>query len=82
MTAAKRPVPPPLRAPHIDRLEPARPDYQRILQAHEAAMAASEPFYLDPVTGLAVFTAQALWDRGFCCDSGCRHCPYLERASR
>ncbi len=82
MTAAKRPLPPPQRAPHPDRLEPTRPDYRRILQAHEAAMAAGEPLYLDPTTGLAVFTAQALWDRGFCCDSGCRHCPYLERASR
>ena len=23
-----------------------------------------------------VFTAKYLLDRGFCCQSGCRHCPY------
>ena len=23
-----------------------------------------------------VFTAQYLRDRGYCCTSGCRHCPY------
>lgn len=32
--------------------------------------------YLDPTTGLSVFTAQFLADRNYCCDSGCRHCPY------
>ena len=26
--------------------------------------------------GLMVFTAQLLRDRGYCCTSGCRHCPY------
>ena len=26
--------------------------------------------------GLVVFTAQYLRDRGYCCASGCRHCPY------
>ena len=26
--------------------------------------------------GLMVFTAQYLRDRGYCCTSGCRHCPY------
>ena len=25
---------------------------------------------------LVVFTAQYLRDRGYCCTSGCRHCPY------
>lgn len=23
-----------------------------------------------------VFTAKFLKDRGYCCESGCRHCPY------
>ena len=27
-------------------------------------------------TGLYVFTAQYLLKRGYCCQSGCRHCPY------
>jgi len=26
--------------------------------------------------GLMVFTDQYLRDRGYCCTSGCRHCPY------
>ncbi len=26
--------------------------------------------------GLLVFTLQFLQRRGYCCESGCRHCPY------
>jgi len=26
--------------------------------------------------GLMVLTARFLWARGYCCDNGCRHCPY------
>ena len=26
--------------------------------------------------GLMVFTAHYLRNRGYCCQSGCRHCPY------
>lgn len=33
-------------------------------------------YYTDPETGFLVFTAHYLAARGFCCDSGCRHCPY------
>jgi len=28
--------------------------------------------------GLMVFTAAYLSRRGYCCDNGCRHCPYRE----
>lgn len=31
-------------------------------------------YYLD--NGMVVFTEKFLLDRGFCCDNGCRHCPY------
>ena len=31
-------------------------------------------FYLE--NGLYVFTEKFLRERGFCCQSGCRHCPY------
>jgi len=31
-------------------------------------------YYLE--NGLMVFTVQYLHDRGYCCTSGCRHCPY------
>jgi hypothetical protein len=26
--------------------------------------------------GFMVFTEKFLRDRGYCCESGCRHCPY------
>ena len=31
-------------------------------------------YYLED--GLVVLTAQYLRDRGYCCTSGCRHCPF------
>lgn len=43
---------------------------------HAAAVAEGRPAYWDPVTGLAVFTAAFLAERGYCCESGCRHCPF------
>ena len=33
-----------------------------------------EDYYLE--NGLMVFTAAFLKGRGYCCESGCRHCPY------
>jgi len=33
-----------------------------------------EDYYLE--NGNYVFTAQFLLKRGYCCESGCRHCPY------
>jgi Family of unknown function (DUF5522) len=47
-----------------------------IREAHDRAVAAGEPGYLDPATGFFVFTAAELAARGECCGSGCRHCPY------
>ncbi len=35
---------------------------------------ATEDFYYDGP--YLVFTAQYHLRRGFCCNSGCRHCPY------
>jgi hypothetical protein len=32
-------------------------------------------YYVDAY-GRMVFTAKYLLDRGYCCKSGCRHCPY------
>jgi hypothetical protein len=64
--------------PHPDRLDPARPDYSAIIAAHTAAVAAGEPSYVDPTSGLFVMTASELLVRGSCCDQGCRHCPYLD----
>lgn len=55
------------------------PEAQR---RHEHAMQRGEPGYLDPETGLFVMTRQYLLDRGYCCRSGCRHCPYGFERSR
>lgn len=33
-------------------------------------------YYTDPHTGYDVWTAEYLRHRGFCCNGGCRHCPY------
>ena len=66
-----------LELPHPSRLRPRYPRYAAIVAAHSAAVAADEPTYTDPLTGYQVFTARSLVDRATCCDSGCRHCPYL-----
>jgi hypothetical protein len=63
--------------PHPDRLAPDHPRRDEVLVAHAAALAAGEAGYLDPVSGLFVMTAGYLAERGSCCDSGCRHCPYV-----
>jgi urocanate hydratase len=31
-------------------------------------------YYIE--SGFVVFTAHYLRNRGYCCESGCRHCPY------
>ena len=65
-----------LDAPHPSRLSPRHRRYAEIQAAHAAAVAAGQPTYTDPATGYQVFTARDLADRGTCCDTGCRHCPY------
>jgi hypothetical protein len=34
-------------------------------------------YYLE--NGMVVFTEQFLLNRGYCCNSGCRHCPYKKK---
>jgi Family of unknown function (DUF5522) len=82
VTADDHRLPAPLARPDPGRLDPSRPDYQAILTAHDHALAVGEDGYLDPATGLWCFTAAYLWDRGTCCDSGCRHCPWVNQARR
>lgn len=62
--------------PRSDRLDPRHPQFSAIVAAHRAALNSGQGTYLDPVTGFIVITAQAHADRGFCCENGCRHCPY------
>ena len=45
-------------------------------EAHRRASEAGLTHYTDPETGFVVFTALAHKQRGYCCGSGCRHCPY------
>jgi len=35
-------------------------------------------FYFED--GLMVLTRRYLLNRGFCCESGCRHCPYAKKS--
>ena len=42
----------------------------------KSACSAKETFYIDPESGYKVFTEYAHLQRGKCCGSGCRHCPY------
>jgi hypothetical protein len=62
---------------HSRRLPPNHPQHAEIVDRHAAAVAAGEVTYRDPYSGLSVFTAAFLADRGYCCDSGCRHCPFV-----
>lgn len=47
-----------------------------IEEAHASAVRAGQQSYADPATGYSVFTELASFARGYCCGSGCRHCPY------
>ncbi|HVW34459.1 MAG TPA: DUF5522 domain-containing protein [Acidimicrobiia bacterium] len=73
------PLPPELLKPHPRRLPPDTPGYDEILALHEDAIRRGETSYRDPLSGLFALTAQHLWDRGYCCYSMCRHCPWADR---
>ena len=64
------------RSPHPIRLPPERPDRGEIMDRHDRAADRGLPNYVDPASGFMVFTADFLASRGYCCASGCRHCPY------
>jgi len=68
----------PLTEPHPSRLPLDHSARDEVLARHAAAMAANEPGYLDPDSGLFVLSARYLADRGWCCGRGCRHCPYVD----
>ena len=50
------------------------PDH--IVRIHDAACRRRDAGYVDPASGLFVLTAHYLAERGYCCGTGCRHCPY------
>ncbi|XP_015272441.1 PREDICTED: uncharacterized protein C1orf53 homolog [Gekko japonicus] len=49
---------------------------KKIVALHEEACAAGQKNYVDPVTSYLVLTKVAHLERGHCCGSSCRHCPY------
>jgi hypothetical protein len=63
-------------APLVARYAPRHRNYSIGMALHATSVAIGLPTYRDPSTGNAVFTAAFLADRGYCCNSGCRHCPY------
>jgi hypothetical protein len=67
----------PVPRPHPSRCPPSRDDFDAIVAAHEEAVHRGEPTYRDPSTGLMVLTVATHLERGSCCESGCRHCPYV-----
>ena len=67
----------PLTQPARVRLPADHPRRDEILAAHAAALADGQAMYADPDSGLYVLTAGFLADRGYCCERGCRHCPYV-----
>ncbi|XP_017268798.1 uncharacterized protein C1orf53 homolog [Kryptolebias marmoratus] len=48
----------------------------QIHRIHREASQAKKQMYVDPSTGYKVFTEYAHLQRGKCCGSACRHCPY------
>ncbi len=63
--------------PNPRRLSPDHPRRSEILKRHREAIEQGIAVYADPTSGLSVFTAEFLARRGDCCDSGCRHCPFV-----
>lgn len=66
--------------PHPSRLSPSSARFDEIMERHRCSVALGELTYIDPATGRSVFTAAFLAARGYCCESGCRHCPYAGAA--
>lgn len=45
------------------------------MKAEDAKLVEGVDYYFDE-RGLMVLTAHFLTKRGYCCENGCRHCPY------
>ena len=52
----------------------AEPNDEIADEAEPRPLREGDDFYIE--NGLMVFTAAFLKNRGYCCESGCRHCPY------
>jgi hypothetical protein len=71
-----RPRTPSADRPSDEPPDPARREGDRRTAAGNrgAALVEGEDYYSEG--GLLVFTALYHLKRGYCCNSGCRHCPY------
>jgi Family of unknown function (DUF5522) len=49
-------------------------DHDEEIEKESAVLVEGRDFYLE--NGLMVMTRYFLLTRGYCCESGCRHCPY------
>lgn len=54
---------------NTDEADDAEPSSHR-----EPELQEGRDYYIE--NGLFVFTGEFLLRRGYCCESGCRHCPY------
>jgi hypothetical protein len=52
---------------------------QQVAPAAAFGLVAGEDYYSEGA--VIVFTARYLLRRGYCCESGCRHCPYRKTKS-
>ncbi len=65
-----------LTVPLPNRFSPRHRLFETAMALHAVAVANGVPLYRDPATRNSVFTAAFLAARAYCCESGCRHCPY------
>jgi hypothetical protein len=66
------------RTPASSRFSADDVRWDDVVARHSASLDAGLPTYIDPVSGFSVFTSDFLAARRYCCDSGCRHCPYVD----
>jgi len=52
------------------------PAYDEVARRHHEAVESGVDSYVDPVSGFRVFTTRHHLERGVCCESRCRHCPF------
>lgn len=64
---------------NIARLSKSYPFYDEIMKRHKEAIINNQDIYIDPETEFTVLTAEFLLKRGYCCETGCRHCPYYTK---
>lgn len=55
---------------------PLTEEERTIHRVHTEACEAQKQMYVDPGSGYKVFTEFAHRQRGTCCGSACRHCPF------